>query len=75
MAITILSVVHAEPAVQLHTGLVGWDLKMSTGSLWLTSQHCAETPQPGEQVAIESERDLAFGQRITAIVIGGRRYR
>jgi hypothetical protein len=71
----VLLVTSAAAAVQEHTGIVGWDLQLSTGALWLTSEHCAETPRPGEEAVLESERELGFGQRITGVVIGGRRYR
>ena len=65
-------VVRAEPAVQTETGIVGWDVDLNVGGIWRTSEHCAETPRPGEQVRLYGP---GLGYRITAITIGGRVYR
>jgi hypothetical protein len=63
----------AEPAVQAGTGIVGWDLCfVEGGSVWLTSEHCAETPRPGERIRLGGR---GFGYRVEWIEIGGRRYR
>lgn len=63
----------AEPGVQTATGIVGWSLYLDPGgSVWLTSEHCAETPRPGEEVILHGR---GFGFVITGIVIGGRTYR
>jgi hypothetical protein len=66
------TVTRAEAAVQTHTGIVGWNLYLDHGCIWLTSEHCADTPQPGERVRLDG---FGFGYPITGIEIGGRRYR
>ena len=61
-----------EPAVSVD-GIVGWNLYLvGGGSTWLTSEHCAVTPQPGE-IARCYGRGIGF--HITGIAIGGRTYR
>ena len=63
----------AEPGVQTETGIVGWNLYFAEGgSVWLTSEQCAETPRPGERVRLGGR---GFGYRVEWIEIGGRTYR
>jgi hypothetical protein len=68
-----LTVKRAEPAVQGDTGIVGWNLSFVEGScIWLTSEHCAQTPQFGERAVLAGR---GFGYRVEGIEIGGRFYR
>jgi hypothetical protein len=62
----------AEPAVQTHSGIVGWNLYSEHGGIWLTSENCAQTPEPGEQIVFGGK---GFGHIVTSIEIGGRFYR
>lgn len=68
-----MTVKHAKPAVQVCSGIVGWNLDLvEGGGVWLTSEHCAVTPQPGEPVELAGK---GFGYIIEGITIGGRFYR
>jgi hypothetical protein len=63
----------AKPGVQTETGIVGWSLYLSEGgATWLTSEHCAEPPKPGETARFYGK---GFGYIIEGIVIGDRFYR
>jgi hypothetical protein len=68
-----LTVRRADPAVHTPTGIVGWDVTfVEGGATWVSSEHCAETPRPGERAHLGGR---GFGYRIESIEIGGRRYR
>ncbi len=66
------TVTKAEPAVQKWSGIVGWNLSSTAGCIWLTSEQCALTPQPGEVAEFLGE---GFGRIVEGIRIGGRTYR